>query len=137
MDRDEFIQALGQVPAFNFVKAFHSNSPTNYDFEMYPDMDDKTRTQIVRVFLTDDAEHVVTYSIIGDCPNDSQTLLNLLKENIDGCYSRICILNEQLVQLYKYSLKELETVEMVKAFDEVSTFADYYENKYFGGVDNR
>lgn len=135
MTRDDFIQTLGRFVGLDIVKAYKSDSPTEYAFELYVNVEEKKRTQIVHVSLIDDDNKVLAYSLIGKCPSDSESLINFLKENIDGFYSRICVLNENLVQLYKYPLEELEYMEMLKAFDEVSRYADHFEKKYFGGAD--
>ena len=134
MIRDEFIQALSRFAGLELVKAYESVSPTENIFELYVN-DERRRTQMVRVALLDDDTVVLAFSIIGECPSDPKTLLSLLEENNDGFYSKISVHENELVQLYKYPLEELESLEMAKAFDEVSRFADIYEAKYFGGVD--
>ena len=44
--------------------------------------------------------------------------------------------DEDLVQVYRYSLEELEEKEMFFGLFEVARYADIYENKYFDGADN-
>lgn len=99
-------------------------------------MDIKTlegRSQVVVVNPGD--EHVVVFSQIGPAPDDASVLKRILEDNITGCYSRLCIINDVLCQVYKYELSELEPLELAKAIIEVAGLADTREQKYFG-VDN-
>ncbi len=136
MNRDQFIQALGRLQSLELVKAYHDEGPAKCILEMYPNIDKKNRTQLVKVQLTDDSKFVIAFSFIGACPSEPVILNKLLKENLDGCYSRIAIMGDDLVQIYRYPLEELELVEMLKGIDETSRYADHYETKYFDGVDN-
>jgi len=135
MTRDEFIQLLSRFVGLDLVKSFRSSSPTSYSYEVYADPKEKKRTQIIHVFLTDDEKDVIAYSEIGKYPSDSNTLIELLKENFVGYYSRLCIFKDALVQVYRYPLKQLEFEELTIALYEVALFADIIEKNYFGGVD--
>ncbi len=135
MTRDEYIQVLASFTSMDIVKAFNSESPIEYTYELYVNTETKDRTQIVDVSLLE-TDYVIATSMIGECPLDTNILINLLEENQDGCYSRVCALNGSLFQIFKYPLDELEEIEMLKGIDEVSRYADFYEEKYFGGIDN-
>lgn len=135
MTRDDFVASLARLTMLDLVKHYKTESPSAVLLEMYPDVEQKTRTQLVAVQLTESGDRVLAFSIIGPCPKDPATLRALLTENLDGNYSRLALLEDDLAQVYTYPLEELEPVEMVKAIDEVSRFADFYENKYFGGID--
>ena len=135
MTRDDFIQSVAKFPSLKIVKAYQNDSPTEYAFECYVN-DDNSRSQIIHVWLKEEDQDVVAISEIGKAPNDVETLKKLLKENVDGYYSRLAIFKDNLVQVYKYSLNELEEQEMFLGLYEVARYADIYENKYFDGVDN-
>ena len=136
MTRDDYIQAIAKFPSYDFVKAYECESPTQYTYECYTN-DERSRTQIINVWLREEKQDVIAISTIGDAPNNAVKLKELLMENVDGYYSRLAIFENKLVQVYKYSLEELEAKEMFFGFLEVARYADIYENKYFGGVDNR
>ncbi len=136
MTRDDYIQAISTLPSYDIVKAYRSESPTKYAFEYYTD-DNKSRTQVIDVWLQEENQDVIAISSIGAAPNDAATLKKLLAENVDGHYSRLAIFENTLVQVYRYSLEELDAKEMFFGLLEVAKYADIYENKYFGGVDNR
>ena len=136
MIRDDFIKVVNRIAMMrNIVMAYKEENSTSYLYEMFVD-DDNKRTQIVNVFLSDDNATVFAISKIGDAPNDSSTLTALLEENRDGFYSRLFIYDNSLYQGYRYKLEELENREFIGAIDEVAHYADFIENKYYGGVDN-
>lgn len=138
MDRDGFIQTLGRFVGNDLVLKYSSESPTEYLYEIEIDGRKEPRSQLVRVFLDDqEGENldVIAYSVIGHYPNDIEALLDLLRENKDGYYSKLCVLENDLVQLYRYPIGEAEYEEMLKGIYEVARFADYYEYKYYGGID--
>lgn len=91
------------------------------------------RSQVVNVDYG--SARVTVFSEIGPAPDDRVLLRALLAENMDGYYSRVAIVGTLLVQVYRYSLEELEPTEFAKALLEVANYADIYERKYFGGVD--
>ena len=135
MEKKEFVEKLRDFGGLEIVKQYKSSSPTDYTFEIYVDMEKKIRTQLLRVVLPEDKKIVMALSVIGKYSNDTEMLINLLKENVDGNYSRICIYEDELFQIYKYPIDELDYLEMAKAFSECARYADIYEKKYFGGVD--
>jgi len=94
------------------------------------------RTQFVSVVFDrneKEEDSVLTYSIIGEPPNDPDVLKQFLAENMDGMYSRIALGPQNLlVQIAKSEVKFLEAEEYLSAIIEIANFADYYEEKYFG-----
>lgn len=116
------------------MKAYEAGGPTDYTFELFTNVAERTRTQVVNAQLSEDGATVIAYSPIGPYPEDSGSLVTLLRENL-GYYSRLAIIEGTLVQAYRYPLQELESMELMKALDEVSQLADYYERKYYAGRD--
>ncbi len=96
---------------------------------------DGGRSQVVNVSTTGDK--VLVFSEIGAAPDDRVVLSSLLAENMDGCYSRVAVAKDSLVQICRYPIDQLEPKEFALALLEVATYADLYERKYFGGVDRR
>ena len=136
MTRDEYIAALSRFVTLDLVKAYKSDEPTTYVLEMFTNLEEKTRTQVISVRLVNDDADVLAFSVVGPCPQDLEMMSQLLGENRDGYYSRLALMPDgDLVQVYRYPLEELEVMEFLKALDEVSRYADIYESKYFQGTD--
>jgi len=131
MSKEDFAISLTTLAEIDLVKSHKSLSPTNFTFEMYVNIQEKTLTQNVFVTLVDDT-HVMAYSLIGPCPNDAATLQSILVENMDGCYSRLAVSDGDLVQVYRYPLEFLDIIEMLKALDELSQLANYALRRYYG-----
>ena len=137
MNRDEMIQAMSRLAGMSMVLAFSSESPTVYSYEIDTSSESRgQRSQVIDVMLSDDGQDVIAFSHIGEVPANPAVLQNMLKENVDGCYSRLCIANNRVAQIYRYEISKLEVREFLSALYELASFADIYEEKYFGGDAN-
>lgn len=133
LSHEDFCMSLGGLTEMEMVKSFRKLSPTNYAYELYVSIQEKTLTQEVFVTLVDET-HVMAYSGIGPCPQDVETLKSLLAENMDGNHSRLALFDGDLVQVYRYPIEFLETWELFKALDEVSQLASYAQRRYLGSA---
>lgn len=131
---EEFGISLSVLSDMDLIKSFNKVSPTNFTYKMYVNIKENTLTQDIIVTLVDDT-HVMAYSHVGPCPQDADTLQSLLVENMDGCYSRLAVVDGDLVQVYRYPLEFLDTWVLFKALDETSQLANYARRQYFGEAD--
>ena len=129
MNSEGLEQVLADIAGHEEVRDYRRRSPTDYQYEVATAAG---RTQVVTVRLLPDGLHVLAFSVFGRVPHDAEVLTRLLEENMDGCYSRIAAVQGTLGQVHRYALEELEPAEFMMAVREVASFADHYEEKYFG-----
>lgn len=130
LTKEEYTMALEALAEMEFIKSHTKISATDFSFEMYTNVQEKSHTQVVLVTLVNET-HVLAFSAIGPCPNNAEQLQSILAENMDGCYTRLAAFEGDLVQVYRYPLEFLEPWEMFKALDELSQLANYARQQYF------
>jgi len=135
MSIDEFFSVLKAIAKDDVVVGYKVDEA---GFILMEIRTPKNRSQIVKIKpqATGDGINVEAASVIGTPPEDSDTLIKLLHENMDGNYTRTAVNDDgELIQFYRYPLEELEPKELAKAILETAKFADIIEHNYFDGKD--
>lgn len=131
MTRDEYSGALKALEQMEVCRSLDMTSDTSVSCEFYTDIREKTRWQTVQTMLVDE-KSVLCFSSIGPCPQDAEILSRLLVENLDGEFSRLAVLDGDLIQIYRHRIELIEPWILYKAMDEVSQLANYAWRRYFG-----
>lgn len=99
---------------------------------------DDSRSQEVYGLLVEghpaaDGEQVVLFmSAVGNL-DPRINLSDLLRENYGPIYSKVCLYGEDAIMVAASTILESADVnEVVVMIEEIASFADYLEDKYFG-----
>jgi hypothetical protein len=92
-----------------------------------------TRTQLVTVDLTEDENHVLVGTIIGDF-DSSMDLERMLRRMSNAIYARLYIDDDDKLALEAgVATEDLDSKRLAKVCRELARMGDDFENRFVGG----